>query len=221
MKKFVGLMVAAGALMVAPSANAALVLYLDDGNDGVAEVTQNDNVAGDLNGTANAITFTGVAGGWSITVAAGISKDQCAGGCLMDLVSLTVHSAGPGTLNLGLSDSGFALGPTILDVGGTLTAPAGSSAAFHVDNVAGFGQFILGGGESADLVFGPGPYGGSTPSTVASTAWLIHALITCTGACTQSFDANLRPIPEPASVMLLGGAVLVTVTTLRKRMKKA
>lgn len=69
--------IAAGAALasLASEAEAAFALRLDDGNDGIAEVTIMDNGAGDLQGAAGAIIFSGPIGIWNVNLTLSFSGD--------------------------------------------------------------------------------------------------------------------------------------------------
>jgi hypothetical protein len=198
-------------------------------------VVLTDNGAGDMNGLDGAIVFVGSIGSFIVNVTTGVSKPIIGGTnnyAELDLNSINVLVSGPGTLRITLEDAGYTNGPdgplsVVSLVGGTLTAPAGSSATFQswanganlvpllgpdspipgalpaIGSVPAGSVAVF----SPAATFGPGAF-----STTGSAGFnksgpyslFSQATITFTGAGMVSFDQNTNVVPEPTSLLLLG-----------------
>ena len=194
-----------------------------------------DNGAGDSVPGAGVIQFSGSLGSFSINVTTGISKPNIGGVnnyAELDLNSVNVSFSGAGILRITLEDGGFTLGPdgplsVVGLVGGTMTAPAGSSATFQ--SWANAGDLVPDLGADAAVPtalapigatpagsvavfspatsFGPGAFSdsGSAEFTKSGSYSLFsQATIVFTGSGLVSFDHNTNVVPEPASLVLLG-----------------
>jgi hypothetical protein len=143
----------------------------------------------------------------------------------MDTVTLNIASAGAGTLTITWSDQDWAWpGGFIMQAGGTLTAPVGSSVLYEafVNNSNVLSATTTEIGELGP--FGPGAYAGSISSGV--TGIPLYSLtqrltLTFTGSGTVSGNFELLAVPEPASVALLGGVLLVTCAALKRKFRRA
>jgi hypothetical protein len=222
---------------VAP-ASAAFELTLSDGTNSVtvnsltgcsSTFAGNDcdapNVAITAPGTA---TFIGSLGSGTFTFnsTTGITKPITVDPLLMDTVTLNIASAGAGTLTITWSDQDWTWpGGYILDAGGTLTAPAGSTVLYEafLNNANVLSATTTEIGELGP--FGPGAFAGNLSSGVVASATpysLTQRLtLTFTGSGTVSGDFALIAVPEPASVALLGGVLLVTCAALKRKFRRA
>jgi hypothetical protein len=104
--------------------------------------------------------------------------------------------------------------------------PAGTSACWNgTTNPAPSGT-------SSNLIASGGPFtsptawGVNKSSSVGNTAnpyslGIVVSLANPTGLSTMSGDANINFVPEPASVMLLGGVLLVVAGAVRRKVSRA
>jgi hypothetical protein len=182
----------------------------------------------------SSVTVAGV----SITTTTGTTKPILAPPH-MDIIGLNVQTgAGPHDVLMLFSDTDFLVGTPsfLLSFGGTMSNPAGSTvaAAAYFDN-AGVGNNALFCGGAGDNCaangtfigalgpFGPGAFSGVTTGggTFTTPYSLTQAIrLHTTGPGLFSGDFEITPVPEPAGVALLGGALLVTVAALRKKLRR-
>jgi hypothetical protein len=208
--------------MLVPSANATIELKLDDGNGNTLDIL--DGAGLDSCGAANCVTYNGALGSWNVNVTTGTSKDA-ATPLVMDLNSLNHHNAGVSSvLAIALSDDGFtpALGALNFHIGGTLSSGGTLNAAAYggTNNT----KFDTSNPIGSAFVFNSNSYSGSTGgSFVGSDPYAVTIMTTVTfgsGDGSVSYDAALDPVPEPASVALLGGILLMTVAGIRRKMRR-
>ena len=91
------------------SAFAQFRLRIEDTVAGLGTVIT-DNGAGDINGALGALTFSGAIGGFAVNVTTGLSKPLIGGVAdfgQLDVNTINIHSAGPGTLRITLEDLGY------------------------------------------------------------------------------------------------------------------
>lgn len=211
---------------LAPSANATLELRISDGvNPLVAILDQggNDSCLADV----NKLCFLGSVGDWDLTVTTGSSKNKSAP-FLLDLHGASSTTGTPTTLTVMLSDDGY--GPAIqglnfniggtLSAGGTLVAKgygATSNAKFDLTNQIG-----------STMTFTPPPvaFSGGTSGAVAGITPYAITIVTelsfAGGAVGNvTYNAEIDPVPEPSSVALLGGILLVTAGAVRRKLSKS
>jgi hypothetical protein len=213
--------VAGIAVLVGPSTSeAAFKLRLSDDN-GATWTTVEDQVllpVPDSNPTVGAVTFIGSVGAFTVNVTTGVSKPVLSSG-IMDLNSINVTSVGGGTLLVELTDTDFA-GPApgySFHVGGTTSG----SASFEAGGTNSNAEFDLSNSTGPIAVSAPAfsfssgfASGGANPFSLT-----IRAIITHSGPGNTSFNAELRPVPAPAG-LILAATALPFVGLLRRRLRK-
>jgi hypothetical protein len=220
---------------------ATLRLRIESVDTGQGVVITDEGAGDPFIGVDGLVNFTGSLGSFSINVTTGASQPLL-GGDELDLNSINLTLTGAGTLRISLEDSGFTFGgpsaAVAVSVGGTLTAPAGSSVTFNAwanpaDLVPAYGPdtagtvalsalgaipagSVLGG----SFVFGLGAFAGQSSAHFMNSgpfSMFSQADIVFTGAGTVSFDLNVQQaVPEPATVLLLG-AGLAAIAWRRRR----
>jgi PEP-CTERM motif len=202
------------------TANAALMLRLDDPTTAGIEVTVTDQGAGDMNPTAGVIVFMsmGPLGGFSINVSSGINNTTLGSALIpsLDLNSINL-TMGTGSLDVYLTDTGFtALGPAMISIGGvsagnvTYAAWADeSNIAFATGNPLGIlGPFSGAFSGTTGMV---GLAASSTPYSLTQRVSIVHS-----AAGVTSFNATLV-VPEPGTLVLLGLALVGVAVFARRR----
>jgi hypothetical protein len=214
----------AAALMV-PGANAALTLYLSDGTNSVL-LTDSTN--------SGAITYNGNLGGtspWIVNVTTGLSKPILTNPSGdMDLNSVNVTSSAGGTLTIILADNGWpgGGGGVSLNIGGTLASGASLDAKAFVNNAGTLPTLATplpsGSILAADTgLITPPPtafaasVGGNAGPLTAGFTLIEEVVLHHTAGGSTSFDGSVT-IPEPASLTLLGAALLASSKLLRKKL---
>ena len=189
-------------------------------SDGVTTVTVLDNGPGDSDPTVGVILYAPGGGGpfpgLLVTVDTGISKPVHPFPGTIDLSAIEVTNTSAGAQNfiLQLSDTDFSFpqGAThlVMSLGGTLT---GSGNTISFDGYEGNTNTIFGtsGLHVGPATFGPGAFSGlllagSFPVAPYSLTEIVS--IHFAGPGVTSFDTELRVVPEPATLTLLGLGVL-------------
>jgi hypothetical protein len=210
-------------LLAAPSAFATATLSFSV--DGGAAVTCADGAMCDINSTAGVVTYSAdLGGGFIVNVTTGITTPFYTGSS-MDLNSVNVQSgSGNHTLEIMFSQTDFTstmggfeggFGGTI-GTGGTVVASAGYDTTNTLfgngTNIASTGS--LGPGAFSATFSGGGP--GTSPYSLTQIL-----TISTSQALTFSGDFALTQVPEPASIVLLGGALLFVAGGIRRKMRRA
>ena len=219
MKKVVVLAVLVAAMAV-PSAFATAELTLTSGTSTVDVL---DGSALDSNSTTGAVTYIGSVGSWTLNITSGIEGTTP----FFDLVSFDTTAGQVDPIYMFFSDNGLTLPPGFdLNVGGTVSS-TGTSAptvvfAAWTGGPAKFDQANIIG---SVLTFHATPFSGSTSgATLAGESSVTIGAYIDLGegsSGSASFDAALDSVPEPASVSMLGGVLLILGGALRRRIKKA
>ena len=216
-KVFLGLMLIAMSSVAFGSAQLTM-------SDGTTTVVVNDNGSGDLDSAPGTIIFSGAIGTWSVNVQVGVSLGP--GTSHMDLGS-TALSTGASTLTIKFSDVGFTTLASPFNLtytGGTPTNGSATGKGF-VDN----SNTLYGTASQIGSTLGPFT-GGFNASTSGGSGTPLYSLteqvaLTSTGLNSSTFSTDLSltgvAVPEPASVALLGGVLLLTARTIRRRMRRA
>lgn len=237
MKKFLML---AGILasLGAPWASATVEVRLINGAADTGWLT-NTAGGGCTSFTSSTCTFVGSVGNYSFALASGIQNTGFnplldlgyqvnsttlanAGTLIIEVMASGYTTGTPGTLLHGSGNSTLGDQVTFADYGGnnnnvcptasTTCAPnlaspnTGStllSSIGPLNDNAGFNSTLGGGGTSAN------PY----------SLGIILTLASPTSLGTASGDIMINAVPEPASVMLLGGVLLFTVGAVRRKMR--
>jgi hypothetical protein len=197
--------------LVAPRQAAALAtLQL---SDGVNSVTIADGGGSDLNALGGAVTFVGSLGGttvWTVNVTTGLTKNILGSATdpQMDLNSVNVSSAGGGTLTIKFSETGFSSSTGWqANVGGTTTGTVQYKTYLDAGNAL-FAETTLltNSGPLSTAAFAAQ----NSSNTVGAGTFSLTQVVTVTHGrgSSSSFDAELKRVPEPASMMLLGSGLV-------------
>lgn len=223
MKKMAALLAGAALMVTAGSAWAIPTLKL---TDGTTTVVIEDGGVGDSNALAGVVTYTGSVGSnWILNVSTGITKPFQGTELTpyMDLNSVNSTSLGAGTLSIYFSETGFAYNPAVTgfttNVGGTtggtfelLSYYDPTNTLFGTtDELANLGPYTAGSFSGTDTDY---------VSAAERYSLTLEGIITHTQKATTSFDAELTPVPEPGTMVLLGAGILGLGIYGRRRAKK-
>jgi len=215
----------------APAAFATAELKL---SSGASSVDILDGGVGDANPAAGAVTFIGAVGNWTVNVSTGTEGTTP----FFDLGSVNSTAGLPqvSPIVMSFSNDGLTLPSGFtLTAGGTVSSAATTTVTFAA--FTGTSKFDTSDQIGSTLTFHTTPppisnaYSGSTTGSVVSgdtSATLVASidLGSSTAFGGGSFDAALDTItvggtPEPASISMLGGVLLILGGALRRKIKKA
>lgn len=209
--------------LVAGSAMALPILELFDGTN---KVTINDNSGSDLLPTdAGAVVYSGSIGSFTLNVTTGITKPYigAADYPILDLNSVTV-SGGSGTLTIKWTEKDFTLPDTIPGfvsfIGGSTTGAVTLDTYLDMNNLifgtdtplSQLGLFnTLGFSDDDQVVINP-----NEPFSLTIVARITHD----NAGDVTSFNAGISPVPEPATMLLLGAGLIGIAAFGRKKFFK-
>lgn len=213
--------VAVLAIAVAPRAEALPQLQLSI-SDGVNPTVLLIDTLG-----AGSLIHVGAIGDWTFNVTAGTGYPITGtpDSPLIDFNSINVSNTSGGTLTMMLTEIGLTssndTGLFVASIGGTVAVNPGTQLAYtaYTDSTnAAFGtESVIG-----SAVFGSGPFAYSNTAVGQTGAlYSITQVVTLTAlpgpnTTNISFNAELRSVPEPASMLVLG-AGLVALGIARRR----
>jgi len=211
------------ACFTAPAAYAIPTLALNDFVNPTVYIA--DGSALDSNSLVGAVTYIGTLGIWTVNVSTGIGS-AILGPSRLDLNSVNTSTAGTGTLYIVFSEDNQSLPVPgfIMTFGGTLSGATNASVLYDAYADDNNGLFI--GQQKIGQLgpFGPGPFSGQTEGYVSvSDPYSLSQrfIIFADGGITSfSGDGELFPVPEPATMLLLGSGLLGLAGFARKRFKK-
>jgi hypothetical protein len=202
-------------------------------SSGASSVDILDTSGTDSCPVADCVTYIGAVGSWQVNVTTGLEGELP----FFELSSIDAIRTGgqKSPLTISFSDDGLTLPSSfIFDVGGTLSSTSSKPVITFeawTDTVK-FGQANEIG---SILTFHTQAFSGTTKGSVgagnsAATIGVVIDLGSLNARGAMSFDAALTsdigggaaggPVPEPGSISMLGGALLMMGAALRRRTKR-
>ncbi len=210
---------AVGSLFVVGSAMALPQMEITDGNTTIS-IADNDSI--DMSSFAGIISYSGTIGVFDLTTDSGTTKPHD-GSFAVPIMHLNVFgsASGSGMLTVKFTETDFgpmAAGLTgfVSNLGGFNVGPNQSLAVYYDTANTAFGEET----QIADLTtigtkeFFAGIPAGTFSLTMVST-------ITLNAGQTGSMDMQVAPVPEPATMLLLGTGLAGIAGLRRRKNKKA
>jgi len=213
-----------GGFLLAGNAWAIPILTLSDGSN---SVTIQDNSTNDSSGLAGVVVYNGAVGtNFIVNVTTGLTKPIIGSSTYpeLDLNSVNVSSSGQGTLTISWTDTDFNLPDSLTGfvskIGGT-TAGTVDLWTYLDEGNSEFGEGTL---LSHLGSFDSAAFSGSDVATINPVdpfSLTLVAEINHSGAGqVSSFDAGISPVPEPATMLLLGVGLCGLAFIGRKKLLK-
>jgi len=221
MKSFrsvLGLTAVAAVAWTSVPAEAVPMLRL---TDGINTVTIGDQLAGDVNGAADVVTWIGNLGAWTLNVTTGVSERLPKIHLDLNSINGNVGSSAAGTLTILFTDTNFSLDGASnagLAVGGVTAGSVEYSTYYDPSNTAfnttgtavQLGETLGGSGAFSATGSGVLPSDGAFSLTQ-------KAVINHLGAGFTSFNYEIT-VPEPGTLALLTAALFGGAFAFRRRL---
>ena len=209
------------ALLIVGYASAASAASLSFFVDGGPVTVCADGTACDINSNAGVVTYSGSFGPFAVNVTTGVTKPVYPGTHMsLSSVNMQVADSGSHTLVMMFSETGFGeMADFVGDFGGTLTNNGSTVTAagyFDAANTL-FNQvtFIGSTGPQSGMAFDTSFNGTGSGSALYSMTQVLT--LRTNGPTNFSGNFELQTVPEPASMTVLGGALLLVMAGVRRK----